>query len=104
MGNLQPVATGSADTPVHPEAPGRLAALREHLAARGYQVELKPAGLTVVAPVGDGPRLSDEIVCKPRPSDGNRLWFWTSWGDPIAEADRIVDAAVVIGGNLRPRP
>jgi hypothetical protein len=43
---------------------------------------------------------ADTITCRARPEDGGRMWFWTSWGEPIAEADRITDASVVILRNL----
>ncbi|MGI5418639.1 hypothetical protein [Actinomadura luteofluorescens] len=44
----------------------------------------------------------ETITCAPRPSDGDRLWFWTSERKPITEAepDRVVDAAMAIAGAL----
>jgi hypothetical protein len=90
-------------TPITPEARDRLAALRERLAVCGYVVELDEAGLSVVAPVDHGMRLADKITVRPRPSDGDRAWFWTAWNEPIAPADRVIDAQVVISGYLRPR-
>jgi hypothetical protein len=43
---------------------------------------------------------ADTITCRPRTGDGDRMWFWTSWGEPIAEADRIIEAKMVIRGYL----
>jgi hypothetical protein len=89
-----------SETP--PLADERLAVLRTVLAARGFQVELTPDGLTVVAPVDHGPRLGDAITCRGRDSDGGKLWFWTSWNKPIIEASHVIDAAVIVGSYLRP--
>ncbi|MFC4054643.1 hypothetical protein ACFOY4_33555 [Actinomadura syzygii] len=84
------------------QAGARLGALRDRLDVCGYDLDLDETGLTVVAPVSDGPRMADKVTCRPRDSDGGALWFWTSWGEPIAQADRIIDAQVVIGGYLKP--
>ena len=84
----------------------QLRALEQRL--KSYD-DLEPSfadhGLIVraVAPNGccqDSPRLADTIVCRPRPDDGGRSWFFTSWGKPITESDRLVDAAVYIHGSL----
>ncbi|TDC43370.1 hypothetical protein E1281_35260 [Actinomadura sp. KC345] len=83
------------------EDTSRLTALRERLAIYGFHVELVSSSLVVTAPVDHGVRLSTEIVCKPRPSDGDRLWFWHSWGEPIDAADHVVDAAVSVVGALK---
>jgi hypothetical protein len=47
-------------------------------------------------------RRQETITCAPRPSDGDRLWFWTSERKPITEAetDRVPDAAMAITGTL----
>lgn len=79
----------------------RLASLRERLAGKGFETRLELSSLIVIDKPDGGPRLADTITCREREDDGNRLWFYTSWGDPIAEADRITDAAVIIAGNLR---
>ncbi|MFV2172630.1 hypothetical protein ACFHW2_13760 [Actinomadura sp. LOL_016] len=46
---------------------------------------------------------ADVITCRPRPEDGGRRWFWTSWNEPIAEADRIVEATTFVLGYLAAR-
>ncbi|WP_433325986.1 hypothetical protein [Spirillospora sp. CA-294931] len=89
--------------------PDPLAALGAHLGARGFTVELTREGLQVTNPRVAGccaevPHVGDTITCRAREEDGGRLWFWTSWGDPIAPADRITDATMVILGNLADRP
>lgn len=45
--------------------------------------------------------LSDRICVRRRTDDGGRPWFFTSWGEPIAEAERVVDASVRIAGYLK---
>ncbi|TDB91491.1 hypothetical protein E1264_01480 [Actinomadura sp. KC216] len=84
----------------------RLAALGAHLSARRLEVELTTRGLSVKNPDVPGccpevGRLSDVITCRPRVEDDARLWFYTSWNEPVAEAGHITDAAVFIVGYLR---
>jgi hypothetical protein len=84
---------------------GRLAALGAHLGAHGFNVELTARGLKVSNPhvagcCSDVAQASDTVTCRARPEDGGALWFFSSWGKPIAAADRIIDAKVVILGNL----
>lgn len=83
----------------------RLAALAAHLRAHRFEIELTNQGLRVRNPDGptcceDSPMRSDMITCCRRDSDGGRLWFFTSWKDPIAEADRVTDAVTRIKGYL----
>ncbi|WP_131735970.1 hypothetical protein [Actinomadura roseirufa] len=87
---------------------GRLAALAAHLGARKLTVELTPNGLLVTNQNAPGccpetrhPR--DLITCRKRPEDDGTLWLFTSWGEPIAPADQIIDAAVFILGYLGQR-
>jgi hypothetical protein len=85
--------------------PDPLAALGAHLAAHGFKVDLTADGLRVINPKVGGccaevPYAADTITCRPRRDDGDRLWLWTSWGEPLAEADRITDATMAIRGNL----
>ncbi|WP_346040789.1 hypothetical protein [Actinomadura chokoriensis] len=47
---------------------------------------------------------SVRITCRKRREDSGNPWFWTSWREPIAPADRITDASVVILGYLTARP
>ncbi|WP_141578715.1 hypothetical protein [Actinomadura sp. WMMA1423] len=78
-------------------AHARLGVLQECLKARKLETELTIAGLRVTAPGSD---LTEDIVCRTRPSDAGRLWFWTSEGTPIAEADHLTDAALLITAKL----
>ncbi|GLZ14730.1 hypothetical protein Acsp04_49650 [Actinomadura sp. NBRC 104425] len=73
------------------------------LAKRGLVVERGADGLCV-AVEGD-PDARDTITCRPRPEDGGRLWFWTSRGEPIAEADgrHTDDAALYVFAHLARR-
>jgi hypothetical protein len=86
----------------------RLAALGAHLSSRGFKVDLTARGLSVRNPNVPGccdevAHASDTIACRPRLDDGGRLWFFTSWNAPIAEADRITDATMAIKANLAGR-
>lgn len=75
----------------------RLAALGAHLSARRFTVELTSHGLRVENPKT---RASELITCRARSNDFGNLWFWTSEGEPISDADRLIDAAVFILGHL----
>jgi hypothetical protein len=83
------------------ETAARLAALREHLAARGLDVELD-GNLIVRATGADAPRAL-RVTCRERDKDGRRLWFFTHWGEPLAEAGDVIGAAVAITGLLTVR-
>jgi hypothetical protein len=78
----------------------RLAALREHLTARGLRVEAD--GQLIVRAGGDVPR-AIRVTCRPREDDGRKLWFFTHWGEPLAEAHDVIGAAVAITGLLAVR-
>jgi hypothetical protein len=82
-----------------------LAALAAHLSAHRLTVELTSRGLRVVNPdvpgcCGESRSASDLITCRARGEDFGTAWFWTSWGEPIARAECITDAAVFIRGYL----
>ncbi|TDB93552.1 hypothetical protein [Actinomadura sp. 7K534] len=84
----------------------RLAALAAHLAARKLDVDLSAAGLRVTNPQVKGccaKNAADTVSCRPREEDAAALWFFTSWGEPIAPADRLTDAAVAVLGYLAAR-
>lgn len=85
----------------HPHAYPRLAQLGAALSAKGFGTQVYADRVLVIAPADRGPRPADEITCRTRADDGGRLWFWTSWDEPIAEADHITDTVVVVTGNLR---
>ncbi|WP_141581300.1 hypothetical protein [Actinomadura sp. WMMA1423] len=78
----------------------RLAALHAHLAARGLDVALD--GQLIVKAAGEVPR-AVRITCRRREDDAGRLWFWTHWGEPLAEAHDVISAAVAITGLLAVR-
>ncbi|MFB4320015.1 hypothetical protein [Actinomadura sp. 21ATH] len=87
---------------------GRLAALGAHLGTRGFVVDLTAYGLRVTDPEVAGccehvPHAADTITCRARRDDGGRMWFFTSWGEPVAEAERIIDAALAVRGILKRR-
>jgi len=82
----------------------RLAALGVQLSARGFEAVLSGSVLKVVNPDEPGccgRRLGDSITCRSRQEDGGRLWFFTSWNEPIEPADRVVDTGLRIQGYLR---
>ncbi|WP_131740806.1 hypothetical protein [Actinomadura roseirufa] len=94
--------SGDAD---HPDAYARLGALMSRLHVYGLETVLQRRKLIVINPKAPGccdyvPRPADTIACKPREDDGGRLWFVTSWGEPIAEANHIVDAALTVATTL----
>src|SRR5262245_46996284 len=96
--DLRPVAKTMPQT-------NPLAALGAYLGAHGLAVELTARGLKVTNKQVSGccdevSYASDTITCRKRTDDGGRLWFWNSSGKPIAEADRIVDAALIIRSDL----
>ena len=82
-----------------------LAALGAHLSARRLKVDLTANGLKVENPQVRGccaevRNASDTITCRRRPEDFDRVWFFTSWQEPIAPADEIADAALYVLGYL----
>ncbi|MGH3390556.1 MAG: hypothetical protein ACRDOO_16950 [Actinomadura sp.] len=96
-----PESAGGAAVPNGYSAPvARLAALAMHLGTRGLDVDVTLEGLVTRDP--DRPDTVRTITCRPRPDDAGRLWFFTGTGTPIAEADRIFEAAVTIRGLLTP--
>ncbi|MFI0354578.1 hypothetical protein [Actinomadura sp. 9N407] len=74
-----------------------LAVLDAFLSACGFTTERRASGLRVVNPqvMGCCSLVADTIGCRARDED-QRVWFWTSWGEPIAPADRISDAALAV--------
>ncbi|WP_131741642.1 hypothetical protein [Actinomadura roseirufa] len=71
----------------------------------GLKTVLQRRSLIVINPNLPGccegaPQPADTITCKPRPDDGGRLWYFTSWQEPIAEADHVVDAALSVATTL----
>jgi hypothetical protein len=78
-----------------------LAALGAHLGAHGFGIELTAQGLKVSHPRGG--KAVDTVTCRARAEDGGRVWFYSGSGRPIAEAERIIDAKMVILGGLAAR-
>ncbi|MGK5558147.1 hypothetical protein ACSNOI_41745 [Actinomadura kijaniata] len=82
-----------------------LAALAVRVDAYGLRAELTAEGLRVANPnvpgcCEDVRHPSDLITCRPRSQDGDRLWFWTSWGEPLAPVHRLDDALVRVRSYL----
>ena len=77
--------------------PDPLAALGAHLGANGFRVELTARGLRVTNP---RTRASETIICRSRAEDAGTRWFFTSSNEPVAPADRIVEAKVFLLGYL----
>lgn len=65
----------------------------------GMAATLRDNRLEVVRVQPDG-RRRETITCVPRPDDGGKLWFWDSQRRPVAEADKIADAALRITAHL----
>ncbi|WP_141583544.1 hypothetical protein [Actinomadura sp. WMMA1423] len=80
---------------LHPQ----LQALARRMGVRGYKVDIGAPEITVATTDGGTPR-AVRITCEPRPTDADRDWFWTHWGDPIREASDITGAEVEIVGLL----
>ncbi|WP_433469557.1 hypothetical protein [Spirillospora sp. CA-128828] len=94
-----------AEKPV--PAYSHLARLQTALDAKGFETRLGGSSLIMIAPAIEGesgPRPADTVVCRARDSDGGRMWFWTSWGEPITKAEDLTGAAVIIAGYLTPQP
>ncbi|MES9604539.1 hypothetical protein [Actinomadura sp. NPDC000929] len=80
---------------LHPQ----LATLARRMGVRGYKVDIGAPEVTVTTTGGGTPR-AVRITCEPRPKDDDRDWFWTHWGDPLAQADDITGAEVALVGLL----
>ncbi|WP_222721165.1 hypothetical protein [Actinomadura sp. HBU206391] len=77
----------------------RLARLGAYLASHRLDVDLTSYGLLVRNPAAPAccseakqGSLADTVTCRPRHEDSGRLWFYTSWREPIADARRVSDA------------
>ncbi|WP_242890314.1 hypothetical protein [Actinomadura litoris] len=75
-----------------------LAALASALQGRGIEGELVPA-LELEPAADQEAQPCDTVTCKPRPSDEGRLWFFGGDRKPIAQADDITEAVMVIRAN-----
>lgn len=71
--------------------------LAQHLDLHGYNVTRAEDHIIVRHPGGE---LALSIRCAPRASDSGRLWFVADAGTPIAEAEQVINAAMVIKGHL----
>lgn len=84
----------------------RLTALSGHMRGRRLNTDLNDGSLTVAVPGEPGDdTVACTITCRPRPSDGDRYWYWNGQMQPIAEAEpeHIVDAGDRIAADLRAR-
>lgn len=69
--------------------------LAQQLRAHGFNVAF---GIVVTEPTS-GAHLS--AICGPRPDDDDRTWFFSAPAAPLAEAERVIDAAMAIKSQLR---
>ncbi|TDD88344.1 hypothetical protein [Actinomadura rubrisoli] len=85
----------------HPHAYPKLYELMNALRRRRLSVELRASPLAVIVTRPDGPAEAVRTVtCKPRVTDAERMWFFDdATGEPIAEAEHIIEAAVIIAGD-----
>lgn len=83
----------------HPHIYPALHDLGQRLRAHGLDADLHDDHLLILAP-GESPRLGGRVECKPRPVDGDRLWFFLD-DEAIEQADRVMDAAMTIADRLR---
>lgn len=82
-------------------AHARLEAMKMRAAGAGLRTELERGALTITAPpTDDGPGPSDTVTCRAHQPDGGQLWFFDGSGNPIIEADNVVDAVVLVAGAL----
>lgn len=81
------------------EVQRRLAALGAHMRGRRLNTDLNDGSLRVAVP---GKPEVDTITCRPRPSDGDRYWYWNGKKQPIAQAEpeHIPDAGARIAADL----
>lgn len=88
------------------EVQRRLAALGAHMRGRHLNTDLNDGSLTVAVPgKPEDDTVACTITCRPRPSDGDRYWYWNGQRQPIAEAEpeHIPDAGARIAADLRAR-
>lgn len=76
-----------------------LAALARYLDYHQFEVDLHEDHIVVT---GREAALTLTIRCRPRESDEGRQWFFAEAGTPIAEAEQVVNAVMVVKGHLRP--
>jgi hypothetical protein len=87
-----------------------LAVLGARLVARGLAVDYTAEGLRVENTAVPGccaevPHPCAVITCRRRTDDGGMWWFYAdSWGEPIAPAEQVDDAAMHVMGYLNRRP
>ncbi|QXJ22759.1 hypothetical protein AGRA3207_003815 [Actinomadura graeca] len=96
---------GTFDGTEHRHAYPRLYELMCALQGRRFVTELQASPLAVIVTRADDPAGARQMVtCKPRVADQDRMWFFDASGEPIAEAEHVTDAAVIIAGYLAPAP
>ncbi|QXJ21966.1 hypothetical protein AGRA3207_002884 [Actinomadura graeca] len=90
----------------HRHAYPKLHDLMGTLQGRRFAVHLRASPLAIIVTRPDDPTDARQTVtCKPRATDQDRMWFYDDAnGEPIAEAEDIIGAAVIIAGNLTPTP
>lgn len=95
----------TTQTPTAAHAAARLDAFAAHLLTQpDLDATLTPSGLRIRTDTpgccSEVRQRGDLITCRRREDDRNELWFWTSWGDPIAPAHDVIGASVRVRGYL----
>ncbi|MGI5421052.1 hypothetical protein [Actinomadura luteofluorescens] len=85
---------------LHPQ----LSVLARRMGVRGYTVDIGASEITVRTGADVSPPRAVRVTCEPRPTDEGRDWFWTHWGDALAEAGDITGAEVALVGLLAAQP
>ncbi|WP_067456420.1 hypothetical protein [Actinomadura macra] len=99
------VTGGCFDGTEHRHAYPKLYDLMTTLQGRGFAVELRASPLAIIVTRPDDPTgATQTITCRPRPTDFDQMWFYDEANKPIAEAEHIVDAAVIVAGNFATAP
>jgi hypothetical protein len=81
---------------VTPDRRPLLEALGTVLRAHKLHAEMTDNGLYITTPDADEPNTT--VVARERSDDGDRMWFLTFEGDPLAECDNYPDVVTAIKG------
>ncbi|MFC5182827.1 hypothetical protein [Actinomadura harenae] len=98
-------STGPVPNDWSPRPSERLAALAQHLLAHKLFTDLSNTSALITDSQdepwsGSGEVPSVRVVCRERPADGDRLWFFTADGAPLAPHDQVFNAVTEIKGRL----
>ncbi|MEV5574765.1 hypothetical protein AB0L06_32410 [Spirillospora sp. NPDC052269] len=79
-----------------------LSALAAHL--RGLKMAVQENDTNVLVADSECSGVEVRVLCRPRPSDWDRLWYWDAEGAPLAEAEHAHDAVTEIRRRLAQPP